>query len=78
MAVSRHDSSQSHSTTKGDKMTDYIFEKCVVFLHWLARKLGTTYEAVNVWLFCVIWPLLTLFLMGWVVWLLMHRHPVPQ
>ena len=29
-------------------MIDYIFEKCVVFLHWVARKLGTTYEAVNV------------------------------
>ena len=47
-------------------MTDYIFEKCVVFLHWIARKLGTSYEAVNVWFFCVIWPLFTLFLMGWI------------
>ena len=48
------------------KVTDYIFEKCVVFLHWIARKLGTSYEAVNVWFFCVIWPLFTLFLMGWI------------
>ena len=60
------------------KVTDYIFEKCVVFLHWIARKLGTSYEAVNVWVFCVIWPLFTLFLMGWIVWLLMHRHPAPE
>ena len=54
-------------------MTDYIFEKSVVFLHWLARKLGITYEAINVWSFCIIWPLFTLALIGWVVWLLMHR-----
>ena len=58
-------------------MTDYIFEKCVVFLHWLARKFGTTYEAINVWIFCIIWPAFTLFLIGWIVWLLMHRYPHP-
>ena len=58
-------------------MTDYIFEKCVVLLHWLARKCGTTYEAINVWIFCIIWPLFTMALIGWVVWLLMHRYPHP-
>ena len=55
-------------------MTETIFEKCVVFLHWLARKLGTTNEAINVWIFCMFWPLFTLALIGWVVW----RHaPLP-
>ena len=29
---------------------------------------GTTYEAVNVWIFCVIWPLLTLGLVAVVIW----------
>ena len=58
-------------------MTDYIFERCVVLLHWIARKVGTTYEAINVWIFCIIWPLFTLALIGWVVWLLMHRYPHP-
>ncbi len=24
------------------------------------RKLGTTYNAINVWIFCVIWPLITI------------------
>ncbi len=40
-------------------MIDRIFWICVEFLHWLAETYGMTYEAVNVWIFCVIWPALT-------------------
>ena len=39
---------------------DTIFMLCVHFLQWLAKKLGMTYNEVNVWLFCVILPLITL------------------
>jgi len=45
-----------------------VFAACVNILLWLARLLGTTYEAVNVWIFCVIWPLITLGLLGAVVY----------
>jgi hypothetical protein len=41
-------------------MIDYVFMLCVGFLEWLAHILGTTYTAINVWIFVVIWPLLTL------------------
>lgn len=40
-------------------MTDGVFNMGVRLLEWLAALFGTTYEAVNVWLFCVIWPLIT-------------------
>ena len=36
------------------------FEWCVVFLTYLAQDLGTTYQALNVWLFVIIFPALLL------------------
>lgn len=39
---------------------DRIFSGCVFFLATAARKLGMTYEQLNVLVFCVLWPLLTL------------------
>ena len=47
-------------------MTDiinFIFHGSVEGLIVLARLLGMTYQEINVWLFCVAWPLLTLLLM---------------
>ena len=46
-------------------MTDiinFIFHGSVEALIVLARLLGMTYQEINVWLFCVAWPLLTLLL----------------
>lgn len=40
-------------------MTDKIFHKCVRLLEKAAKRLGTTYETVNVLVFCVVWPLVT-------------------
>jgi hypothetical protein len=48
-------------------MIDAIFNLCVWLLHWLADLFGTTYQAVNVWIFVVIWPLFTLALIAVVV-----------
>jgi len=42
------------------QMIDFIFSQCVRLLEWAARKLGTTYNAINVWIFCVIWPAITI------------------
>ena len=53
-------------------MIEALFVQCVRLLHWLAKKLGTTYEAVNVWIFLILWPAFTLFLIGWIV-VLMDR-----
>lgn len=38
-------------------MIDFIFNACVIFLQALARLLGTTYETVNVWIFCILEPI---------------------
>ena len=49
-------------------MIDKAFIGCVNLLEWLAKKLGTTYKSVNVWIFCVIWPIITLALIAAVIW----------
>ena len=45
-------------------MVDRIFQWCVDLLLWLAAATGTTYKQINVIIFCVIWPLLTLALIA--------------
>jgi uncharacterized membrane protein YhaH (DUF805 family) len=37
-----------------------IFDGCATLLLFLADRLGMTYEAINVWIFVVIWPIFTL------------------
>ena len=41
---------------------DLIFKICVIALVDLASILGITYEEVNVWLFVIIWPVVTVYL----------------
>jgi hypothetical protein len=38
------------------------FNTCVYILENIAYLLGITYEEVNVWVFCIIWPILTIWL----------------
>jgi hypothetical protein len=38
------------------------FDNCVYILENIAYVLGTTYEEINVWIFCIIWPILTIWL----------------
>ncbi len=43
-------------------MVDQIFDGCVrVLVDW-ANILGITYKEINVWIFVIIWPILTIFL----------------
>ena len=46
---------------------DEIFNFCVYLLYDLAKFLNITYEEINVWLFCVIWPILTLILFAEII-----------
>ena len=46
---------------------DIIYDFCVQLLIDTARFLGISYEEINVWLFCVIWPLASLVLFAEVV-----------
>jgi hypothetical protein len=38
------------------------FNDCVYLLENIAYILGITYEEINVWIFCIIWPILTIWL----------------
>jgi hypothetical protein len=48
----------------GIEWVDHIFDWCVILLVDLARLLGVSYEEINLWVFVVIWPLLTIGLMA--------------
>ena len=52
---------------------DVIYNFCVQLLIDVARYIGISYEEINVWLFCVIWPLLSLVLFAEVVRLRMKK-----
>jgi hypothetical protein len=52
----------------GEKMMDVIFDWCVRLLVFLAAQLGITYKEINVWIFVIVWPIITLVLIVLVVW----------
>ncbi len=51
----------------GIEWVDSVFNWCVIFLVDLADALGITYEEINVWLFVILWPVLTLALLALVL-----------
>jgi hypothetical protein len=54
---------------------DQIFDGCVrVLVHW-AGILGITYKEINVWVFVIIWPILTLLL---IIIILMQQRKIRQ
>lgn len=46
------------------------FDRCVDLLEWLAKKLGISYQALNIWIFVILWPLITIGLVVTVIILL--------
>jgi hypothetical protein len=46
---------------------DQIFDWCVNVLVYWAGIFGITYKEINVWVFVIIWPILTLVLIGVIV-----------
>ena len=51
----------------GIEWIDVTFNFCVGILYDIGRVLGISYEEINVWLFCVIWPIASLILFAEVV-----------
>ena len=50
--------------TMGDSgigWVDGVFQICVFILVDLANFLGISYEEINVWIFVIIWPLITVY-----------------
>jgi hypothetical protein len=46
---------------------DTIFNWAVIALVECAKLLGITYEEINVWFFCLLWPLATVAMMATIV-----------
>jgi hypothetical protein len=46
---------------------DQIFDWCVRALIYWAGMFGITYKEINVWVFVIIWPVLTIILIGIIV-----------
>ena len=40
-----------------------LFQTCVDILRWIASETGITYEEANIWIFVIIHPLVTLWLL---------------
>ena len=43
---------------------NFVFYGSVDVLIWLARLLGITYQEINVLIFCIGWPLVTVIMMA--------------
>ena len=50
----------------GIDWVDTVFKICVIFLVDLADFFGITYEEINIWIFVIIWPVLTIFGIVWI------------
>jgi hypothetical protein len=48
-------------------MVNSIFDWCVHVLVYWAEVLGITYQAINVWIFVIIWPILTIVLIAIII-----------
>ena len=46
---------------------DQVFDWCVKVLVYWAGIFGITYKEINVWVFVMIWPILTVTLIGIIV-----------
>ena len=52
----------------GNPVIDGLFRLCVEFLLWLANMIGVSYNTINIWIFCILWPLVTVALIAAVIW----------
>jgi len=52
------------------KTINEVFYWCVNFLRVWAAKLNMTYEEINIWIFCIIWPVLSVLAIVWLIYLL--------
>ena len=51
----------------GVNWIDAIFRYCVVLLVNMAKVIGISYEALNIWVFIIVQPLIILLLFVWVI-----------
>ena len=56
-------------------MIKEIFDWCVQLLEWGAERFGTSYVAINVWIFCIIEPIVFL---GMLIILIYQRRKIKR
>ncbi len=56
-------------------MVDQIFDWCVRVLVYWAHILGITYKEINVWVFVVIWPIVTI---GLIIIIILQQRKIRQ
>jgi len=62
----------------GIPWVDATFDWAVLFLLDLAQFLGISYEEINIWIFLVLWPVLTVILITWIVKLALRCRKLGQ
>ena len=50
------------------EVMDQIFDWCVNVLVYWAGILGMTYKEINVWVFVIIWPIVTILMGIIIIW----------
>ena len=65
--------SYKRMANSGIQWIDYTFNLAVRWLYACADVLGITYEEINVWLFCIAWPLTSI---AMIIWVLVLRHKI--
>ena len=58
----------------GFKHPNGLVDLAVTALYWAADFLGVTYEEINVWIFCIFWPLSMLVLVLQTVLMIRLKH----
>lgn len=58
----------------GIEWVDIVFNWCVRLLYDWATFFGITYEEINIWIFIVAWPIITLAMAAWIVLLLRQNQ----
>lgn len=58
-----------------DSLINRLFDLCVDMLSDMASTVGMTYKEINIWIFCIIEPIVFLLLIGAV---LMQKHIINQ
>ena len=58
----------------GIEWVDIVFNWCVRLLYDWATFFGITYEEINIWIFIVVWPIITLAMAAWIILLLRQNQ----
>ncbi len=51
----------------GISWIDQTFDFCVQLLFDIAHLMGITYEEINVWIFCFVWPIASLIMFAEII-----------